>query len=464
MEERIARFVAALRAAGVRVSLAESEDAWRAIRAMGVIDRDRFRWSLRATLVKEAADIPIFEELFPLFFGVDQPPMLNPQEGLSPEERDMLQQAIDDLAGDLQRLLSWLLSGRQPTKEELQELAEQAGIERARSTREAQRYAQGMQRLLHWEQLQELLDLLWELLAEQGMDPQTIRQLKERVAQNMEALEKQLEQFAGQAIGALYPTPHMIEEYQKVPPSIDELMQRPFELLTEEEIRRLRDEVRRLAARLRSHVALRQKRGQNGRLDAKSTIRANLRYGGVPIELHFRTRRLRPRLVTFLDVSTSMRPVTEFFLRLLYELQDQIQKARSFAFIDHLEEVSDDLATMEPEAAMRAITTKLPPGYYNTDFGASLRQFEADHMDAVDLRTTVIVLGDARNNLQDPALDTFSDLSRRARRLIWMNPEYPAQWGTGDSDMLEYAPLCNEVYQVRNLAQLAAAVHRILAD
>lgn len=45
-----------------------------------------------------------------------------------------------------------------------------------------------------------------------------------------------------------------------------------------------------------------------------------------------------------------------------------------------------------------------------------------------------------------------------------MNPEYPAQWGTGDSDMLEYAPLCNEVYQVRNLAQLAAAVDRMLAD
>jgi len=316
-----------------------------------------------------------------------------------------------------------------------------------------------MQRLLHWEQLQELLELLWELLAEQGMDPEKIQQLKERVAQNMEALEKQLEQFAGQAIGE-----QTVEEYQKRPPSVDELMERPFELLNEEEMRLLRDEVRRLAARLRSHAALRQKRGQDGRLDAKSTIRANLRYGGVPMELHYRTRRLRPKLVTLLDVSTSMRQVTEFFLWLLYELQDQIQKARSFAYIDHLEEVSQDLATLRPDEAMQSITTKLPPGHYNTDFGASLREFEAEHMDAIDFRTTVIVLGDGRNNLQDPALDTFSDLGRRSRRIIWMNPEYPAQWGTGDSDMLEYAPLCNEVYQVRNLAQLAAAVDRMLAD
>jgi len=459
MEERITKFVAALRAAGVRVSLAESEDAWRAIRHMGVMDRNRFRWALRATLVKDASGLPIFEELFPLYFGVDQPPMMNPQDGMSQEERDMLQQAMDDLAGELQQLLNWLLNGRQPSQEELEELAQQAGIDRATSTSQAERYARRMQRLLHWEQLQELLELLWELLAEQGMDPEKIQQLKERVAQNMEALEKQLEQFAGQAIGE-----QTVEEYQKRPPSVDELMERPFELLTEEEMRLLRDEVRRLAARLRSHAALRQKRGQDGRLDAKSTIRANLRYGGVPMELHYRTRRLRPKLVTLLDVSTSMRQVTEFFLWLLYELQDQIQKARSFAYIDHLEEVSQDLATLRPDEAMQSITTKLPPGHYNTDFGASLREFESEHMDAVDFRTTVIVLGDGRNNLQDPALDTFSDLGRRSRRIIWMNPEYPAQWGTGDSDMLEYAPLCNEVYQVRNLAQLAAAVDRMLAD
>jgi len=459
MEERITKFVAALRAAGVRVSLAESEDAWRAIRHMGVMDRNRFRWALRATLVKDASGLPIFEELFPLYFGVDQPPMMNPQDGMSQEERDMLQQAMDDLAGELQQLLNLLLNGRQPSQEELEELAQQAGIDRATSTSQAERYARRMQRLLHWEQLQELLELLWELLAEQGMDPEKIQQLKERVAQNMEALEKQLEQFAGQAIGE-----QTVEEYQKRPPSVDELMERPFELLTEEEMRLLRDEVRRLAARLRSHAALRQKRGQDGRLDAKSTIRANLRYGGVPMELHYRTRRLRPKLVTLLDVSTSMRQVTEFFLWLLYELQDQIQKARSFAYIDHLEEVSQDLATLRPDEAMQSITTKLPPGHYNTDFGASLREFESEHMDAVDFRTTVIVLGDGRNNLQDPALDTFSDLGRRSRRIIWMNPEYPAQWGTGDSDMLEYAPLCNEVYQVRNLAQLAAAVDRMLAD
>jgi uncharacterized protein with von Willebrand factor type A (vWA) domain len=137
-------------------------------------------------------------------------------------------------------------------------------------------------------------------------------------------------------------------------------------------------------------------------------------------------------------------------------------ETRSFAFIDHLEDVTPDLSTLPIDQAVVVVLTKLPSGYYNTNLGYSLRQLEEKHLDAIDSRTTVIILGDGRNNYNDPALDTFTRLCRRARKLIWMNPEYPAQWGTGDSDMLTYQPLCSEVYQVRNLAQLAHAIDRIL--
>jgi uncharacterized protein len=399
MEDRIARFIAALRAAGVRVSLAESQDAWQAIQHLGINDRDAFRMSLRATLVKDADAIPTFEELFPLYFGSSAPPLLDPQAELTPEQ----------------------------------------------------------QQLLDWNQLQDVLDQLWEMLAAMGMDPATIEELQLRVADNQERLEKQIGEFAGQQL-----RDNMVEDAQRHKP-IHDLMQRPFGSLNQREMDVLRDQVRRLAVRLRSRAALRQKRGKHGKLDPKATIRANLRYSGVPFEMRFKQRRRKPKLVTILDVSTSMRPVAEFFLRMLYELQDQIQKTRSFAFIDHLEDVTPNLATREIDEAVYVVLRKLPSGYYNTNLGYSLQQFEAEYMDTVDSRTTVIILGDGRNNYNDPNTETFSRISRRARRLIWMNPEYPAQWGAGDSDMLDYAPLCSDVYQVRNLAQLADAIDRILA-
>ncbi|MBN1966998.1 MAG: VWA domain-containing protein [Anaerolineae bacterium] len=460
----MARFIAALRASGVRVSVAESQDAWRAIAAAGITDRDTFRLSLRSTLVKDFQSLDKFEDLFPQYFGTGAPPLIDPQAELSQEQQEMLQQAMQQMAMDLQQLLEWLLSGRGPSQEELDQLAEQAGMDDmnpARSSyqarRQAQFYARRMQQLLNWEQLRELLEQLWEALAEAGMDPGTIQQLQERVAENMDALQDQLGEYAGRRV-----LDNVAEDAQQRRP-LNDLMERPFQSLNNHEMDQLREQVRRLAARLRSRAALRQKRGKQGKLDAKSTIRANLRYGSVPFEIRLKQRRLKPKLVVILDISTSMRPVAEFFLRLLYELQDQVQKTRSFAFIDHLEDVTGDLSALGIDEAVQVILGKLPPGYYSTDLGYSLRQFEEHHLDAVDGRTTVIVVGDGRNNYNDPNLETLTTLSRRARKLIWMTPEFSAQWGTGDSDMLLYEPLCHEIFMVRNLAQLAEAIDHMLA-
>ncbi len=457
MEQRMARFIAGLRASGVRVSMAESQEAWQATQLMGITDREAFKLALRATLIKDAADLLTFEELFPQYFGTGAPPLLDPQAELSPEEQQMLQDAARDLAQELAELLSWLLSGQGPTQEELGDLAEQAGMQHADSPHQARWYARRMQRLLGWDRLKEILEALWEMLAEMGMDPQTIAQIRQQVEENREALGEQLEAFAGEQIRE-----NMVDQWHERRDNAHELMQQPFNQLDPHEMDVLRDQVRRLAARLRSRAALRQKRGKQGKLDVKATIRANQRYGGVPLELKLKRKRRKPKLVVFLDVSTSMRPVAEFFLRLLYEVQDQVQKTQSFTFIDHLEDVTADLKTNSREEAVITVLTKMPSGYYNTDLGASLRQFARDYIGGVDHRTSVIVLGDGRNNYNDPALDVVADIEKRARRLIWMTPEYPAQWGTGDSDMLEYAPLCTDVYQVRNLAQLTDAIDHML--
>ena len=104
------------------------------------------------------------------------------------------------------------------------------------------------------------------------------------------------------------------------------------------------------------------------------------------------------------------------------------------------------------------------PGYYNTDLGNSLNTFRQDFMETVTGKTTVILLGDGRNNYNDPRLDIAQDMQRRSRRLLWFCPESPSQWGTGDSDMHLYAPLANGVFKVSNLRELAAAVDQILAD
>src|SRR5690606_5441347 len=109
-----------------------------------------------------------------------------------------------------------------------------------------------------------------------------------------------------------------------------------FQRLTPEEADKVRDEMRRLAARLRSRASLRQKRNKTGDIDPKATIRSNLKYGGVPFEIKHRQKHIKPKLVVICDLSGSMRYMSEFMLTLTYMLQDLVAKARSFIFIDNM--------------------------------------------------------------------------------------------------------------------------------
>ncbi len=479
MEERMVDFIAGLRAAGVRVSIAESSDAFRAVEQLGVMDREMFRSALRTTLVKEASDLPVFEQLFPLYFGGGSPPLVNPQEHWTPEQRAMLAAALRTLLNQMQpgspasdqpnrddsaarrsvsqllQLLRQLLSGQAPSQEELGQVGQQAGLPSASRPAQIPWITRRMLQAMGWRALQELLERLWQALAEAGMSQQAIQQLQRMVRANQEALAEQVGQYAGMSVAR-----NMAHQPPRRPGP--DLMQRPFRSLSEGDADKLRTQVRRLAARLRSRAALRHKRAKSGILDAKRTIRANLRYSGVPLDLRHKHRHLKPKLALICDVSTSMRHCAEFMLRLIYELQDQVAKARSFAFISDIEEISQDFAAYEPEAAVDRVLTRLSPGHYNTDLGYSLRSFCRDHMDAVDRRTTVIFVGDGRNNFNNPRLDLVQTIKRRARRIIWLNPETPRLWGTGDSDALEYLPLCDVAYEVGNLAQLTEAVDRLL--
>lgn len=456
MEERILRFIAALRAAGVRISLAESEDAFRAIDNMGVKDRQTFRLSLKTTLVKDANNIPTFEELFPIFFGSgEMPPLMNPSQDLTPEEAQMLAQALRQFNQRLRKTLKKLVRGEGLSQEELERLARMVGLTQMDDLRYREWMVQRMKKALRFKEVREALRELAETLGGMGMNKERVQQLTQLMGANQEAIEEQLRQYAGQRIAQ-----NMSDQPRGE--NIDELLDRSFSSLSDRDMEHLRKEVQRLAAALRTRVALRQKRAKSGQLDAKATIRANLKHGNVPIQLKHRQRTIKPKLVVICDVSTSMRYCSELMLSLLYHLQDQISKTHAFAFIDHLEFISPDFTGREAGEAVEVVLKRLPSGYYNTDLGNSLADFQREHMHTVDSRTTFIVVGDGRNNFSNPRLDIFNTIARRSRRTIWINPEAPALWSSGDSDMLQYERICDVILQASTLAQLTAAVDKLL--
>ncbi len=457
MESRILQLISALRASGVRVSLAESAEAFSAVDLMGIQDREQFRLSLRATLIKDVKDIPTFEKLFPLFFGSGQPPMMggNPMDDMTPEEAQMLAEALRQLAENLRQRMERLMNGEPLTKSELEALGKLVGLNQADNLNYQNWMAQRMIRALAFPEVREALKELMKQLAQMGMSRGRIEQIRGMIQQNMRGMQEQINQFAGERIA---------ENLSERPRSdnVDSLMNRPFHALSDADKKLLQREVKRLAAALRTRIALRQKHAKSGQLDPKATIRANLKYHGVPMEIRHKDRVRKPKIVVICDISTSMRFCSELMLSFLFALQGQVRKTHAFAFINHLEYISEDFNGSNADEAIASVLWRMPSGHYNTDLGWSLNDFNSEYMDTLNGQTTLIIVGDGRNNYNDPRLDIFSLMSRRAVRTIWLNPEPPALWH-GDSDMPRYAPLCSNVLKVSNLRELAEAVDTLLA-
>lgn len=459
MDKRMVDFIRALRAAGIRISIAENQDAMNGVQSVGIQDMGQFRTTLKATLIKEHRDQPTFEYFFPLFFSSNEPNLEDIYDQLTPEQQQMFQQAMNALMGDmesLKALLDQLMRGEPLSQEQLDELGQMSGLQSGDEMYQRGWFERRMNQQLGMTQLLRMMDDLLEQLAEMGMSQEDLNRLEALLRENIRGITEQVSQYAGASLAE-----RMAEQEPAPKP---DLLDVPFQRLSQSDLDHLRDEIRRLAARLRTRAAMRQKRAKTDHFDPRRTIRRNMRYGGVPLEMRFRKKQKKPSLVLICDLSTSMRYCVEFLLTLVYELQDQVTRTNSFIFISDLVDVTMDLEEHDSQIAVEKVLRENPPGYYSTDLGNSLNTFSRDFMGTIDHRTTVIILGDGRNNYNNPRLDVAEAMQRRAKRLIWFCPEPQSQWGTGDSDMHLYATKADGVYLVRTLRHLADAVDKILAE
>ena len=327
-----------------------------------------------------------------------------------------------------------------------------------------------MMRELGLNNLEANLQALMEKLQEMGMSQQAIDNLLGITRENAQSLRQQVAQTVGLEVArerAERTGNGRGADGDEIDSSENDIMERPFEMLSYTDTETLRVEVRRLVQQLRSRAALRRKKGKKGKFDPKSTIRANMQYGGVPIELKFRRNKIKPSLLFFVDVSGSMERIIEFLLRFVHQLEDQVSKIEIFTFYGELNELHPKVVELvgnnKIEDAFYVIRSVHPYRPYATNLGRCLADFHAEHLSKVDSRTTVVFLGDGRNNYTAPRADLVQELQRRSKRLIWLNPERHYEWGTGDSDMLQYIPHCDDTFVVSNLKQLSHAIDSLLA-
>jgi hypothetical protein len=239
---------------------------------------------------------------------------------------------------------------------------------------------------------------------------------------------------------------------------------RGVDRISELDRRRLEETLRRLARTMPGGLTHRRKVAGRGRIDAARTMRANLRFDGVPFRpVTVARKEDKPRLVVLADVSLSVRRTARFTLHLVHGLHRLFAQVRAFAFVAEVAEISDLFDEHPVERALDLVFgSELLDVDANSDYGAAFGQFHEEFGSALTRRTTVVVLGDGRGNGNDPNLPVFEEIARRCRRLVWLTPEPRHAWRLGKCDLQQYAELCDRVDVVRDLDGLdRAAEHPV---
>jgi len=466
--DRLTAFATALRRAGVPVTQSETLDAVRALAEVDLGDRRQVRETLAAVSLSSGSQRPTFDALFDLFLP-ERVGAGGPRTGATPGEdqgdgptgSDTSQDAADDPARFMDELVRRLLDG---DEEDVRRLAREAVDRFGRLPGGAGGPGQGgwfRYRVMRVVDPGALLEALIRSGADADPDASALRsrllrdELEARVRQLVQEIDAEVRRRA-----AADRDPQAIAR-SSVPSTLEEL---DLLHLSAEQQAELRRRIRPLARRLAARSAVRRRRGHDGRLDVRRTVRRALSTGGVPFEPAFRPRRPhRPELFLLCDVSGSVATFARFTLLLVHAMQDEFAGVRSFAFVDALDEVSHLFEADEVESAVARLMTEARIVWADghSDYGRALATFVERHGHEVTSRSTVVILGDARTNYRHPNTQALERLQRRARRVWWLNPEPRSAWDTGDSVASSYARFVEEMVEVRNVRQLAAFVERV---
>lgn len=465
--DQLADFGVELRAAGVRVGPADAADAARVLALVDWTERDALRGALAATLAKSHADRGAFDAVFERFFfrtaeeqarAAGEPAGDGaPDAPLAPQTRpgaDRVPAEPFDADALRAELLTLLDAGDEGALADLAVLSARfvpfAGVGALIGAGAAVARLRGQLGLP--ERTREWHRRLRE--GAEGDEAERLRGRLDRLAGFEAILRRELERRRFRETGRFGPGRPGHQ------PHLEELS---FAAASPAELRELGRAVAPLAKKLAARlVRAGRPAGRPGRPNFRATMRRSLETGGVPIRVVDERRApTKPALAILCDVSSSVAASTAFTIQLVYALQERFRRVRSFAFVERCDEVTEYFTPgVDLRAAVRRMNreAKVTAETGRSDYGRSIAELAERYPDAVDSRTTLLIVGDARANFHAPRAEVLAELTARARRSYWLNPEPRNSWDTGDSVMRAYRPLVTATHEVRTLRDLAAWV------
>lgn len=446
MEQRLLEFVHSLRHAGLRVSPGELVDCLEALNYYGIKDPKKFYVLLKATLVKNETDGAVFDLAFRLFFR---------------EEVERPKRLKDDRCSDG---FGSSVDGSGTGKAGMGKASRQlyGAVEDGRS--------------------EQLVKMAEKLLAELEMNQDSVDQLLHRLKVQMEwfmvenafqregkegeeslLLLKDLEQYIRHKIEKMVVKENDTQGLNELL-SEENLKEKDFGALNEFQVQEMEKRVARLANKLASRYSYRFRPAKSGRIDMRRVLQKTARLGRTPENLLFQDKIMnKPRIVVLCDISGSVAVYSAFLLQLVYAMSRRFNDMRTFLFVDEIAEITAQIKTNDvKEAVGRAISQARCSRLGISNFGQVFEMFQRQFGHTLDAKTTVIILGDAKNNWYPPRQEELKAISQKVKSIVWLNPEPAGKWNQEDSIIGIYGQSCALVLECRNLEQLEWAIRRIV--
>ncbi|MEO5973862.1 MAG: VWA domain-containing protein [Ilumatobacteraceae bacterium] len=478
MLDLLSGFIVELRNAGLPVSLTENLDAMEAVKEIPIEDRQAFKYALGATLVKSNSHWRAFETIFEVYFSLrgaeynlsDDPNATDAELWREAQEQERMGEGKGSAGGGMDSM----------TPEEIAAMLMRAlmrgdqAMMRALARQSVQRFA-GMEpgrpvggtyylyRTLRNLDLDNMLEKLMQ--ANRDLAQQELTKLEERLEKDeyqsrIESFKQEVEAEIRRRLVADRGAEAMAKTLRKPLPEDVEFMH-----ASREEMLSLKKALYPLTRKLAARLTRKRRHGRKGPLDFRNTIRHSMGYGGVPADPKFRyPRPAKPELMVVADISGSVAAFARFTLMLVYAIQGQFSKVRSFVFIDGVDEVTSYFKVTEDIAeAIHRVNTEADVVWVDghSDYGHAFDVFWERYGKDISSKTTVLLLGDARNNYHAPQSWVVKEMKKRARHVYWLNPEPRSYWDTGDSIVGEYGAFTDGVYECRNLRQLESFVEKL---
>lgn len=466
MQSSLVSFIQVLRTHDVRVSPAETLDAMNVATTLGYADRNLLRDGLAMTLAKTPEEEAIFLTCFDRYFrqeladftledSADAPPegeataSANGDDGATAAETlsPLAQAASEDPALEAMMasplMQSLMNNDRNALTMAIGNAAETAGLRQIQMFTQKGQFTRRILDAMGEDQLRGAIIELERMQSPALLELQRYR----------DVLREQVRDYVEHE--------YLLHAEGKTRQFMDEVLQKTrLNNIESMYMHKVQELVRKMARRLASRHSRKRRQFKRGQLNMAKTIRKGIANDGVMFETHWRqVRREKPQILAICDVSGSVAAYAKFLLLFLYSLQDVLPRVRSFAFSSHLGEVSSYFDDYPVEKAIELVNWKYGGA---TDYGSSLKDFAKLALDEINGNTTVIILGDARNNNGDPQLQIMQSIYQRCKQVLWLNPESRKVWGSGDSEMLRYQSACHFTAECNNLKQLERIVDQLL--